>query len=168
MPSMRPVANVAAFGSVRRKNPMTIAEKTELALIPVLGTGVWLAGSSLPDRAGVGTLLLATSGLLLFQSLVRDLWLVARKRRADKSGSRRKERCMCVESTVGATGIIVGLVLLGSGIGRTVGMSPWTWSALALTVMVAGFLVKDLVFELWPVRIRRHKDHMGIIFTWKK
>ncbi len=147
---------------------MTAAERTELALIPILGAGVWLVGPSLPGRAGVGTLLLATSGLLLFQSLIRDLWLVARNRRAEQSGPRRKARCMCVESTVGATGIIVGLVLLGSGIGRAVVMSPWKWSALALVVTVAGFLVKDLVFDLWPVRIRRHKDHMGIIFTWKK
>jgi len=52
---------------------MTKIEKFELALIPVLGAVFWLMTPLLPDRVGVGKLMLWTSALLLLQSLVRDL-----------------------------------------------------------------------------------------------
>ena len=40
---------------------MTIGEKIELALIPVLGIGFWVMAPALPDQVGVGRLLLAAS-----------------------------------------------------------------------------------------------------------
>jgi hypothetical protein len=147
---------------------MTIAEKIELALIPAFGIGVWLIAPGLPDNVGVGQLLLATSAFLLFESLIRDLWLLIRDRRVKKSSPRRKDRCMCIESTVGATGVIVGLVLPGSGMDYPVTMNNWTWSLLVITIMILGFMIKDYVVELGPIRVRRDKDHMNIIFTWKK
>ena len=88
--------------------------------------------SGLPDKLGVGRLLLGASALLLFQSLARDLWLLAREKRASQPSPRRKARCMCVESTVGAMGIVAGAVLLGSGIDRSVGMNNWVWSYAVL------------------------------------
>jgi hypothetical protein len=146
---------------------MTIGEKIELALIPVLGIGVWLMASALPDQVGVGRLFLAASALLLFQSLVRDLWLLARKKRMSQSSPRRAVRCMCIESTVGATGIVVGAILLSSGITRLIVMDDWVWSVLVMLIMGVGFVTKDYVLEWSPWRIRRDKDHMNIVFTWK-
>lgn len=147
---------------------MTLAEKIELALIPTFGIGVWLVAPGLPNTVGAGKLLLATSALLLFESLVRDLSLLIRDRRVEKSSPPRKERCLCVESTVGITGVIAGLVLSGSTIVHSVPMSHWTWSLLVMTIMILGFWIKDYVVEWGPIRIRRDKDHMNMIFTWKK
>ena len=147
---------------------MTKGEKTELALIPVLGIGVWLVAPALPEQMGVGRLLLAASAFLLFQSLVRDLWLLARDKRASQPSPRRAARCMCIESTVGATGIVVGAILLGTGITRSVVMDDWVWSVLVMLVVGIGFLIKDYVLEWSPWRIRRDRDHMNIVFTWKR
>ena len=147
---------------------MTKGEKFELAVIPVLGIGFWLMAPAVPGQVGVGRLLLAASAFLLFQSLVRDLWLLARDKRASQPSPRRAARCMCIESTVGATGIVVGAILLGTGITRSVVMDDWVWSVLVMLVVGIGFLIKDYVLEWSPWRIRRDRDHMNIVFTWKR
>ncbi len=146
---------------------MTVVERIELALIPVMGMGSWFMTPVLPDKLPAGRLLLLASALLLFQSLVRDLWLLSRKRRDDQTLG-RAARCMCIESTVGATGIVFGAILLGAGIGQPVSMTEWSWSVLIVVVLSGGFLMKDYVLEWSPWRIRRDKDHMNIVFTWKK
>jgi hypothetical protein len=146
---------------------MTTGEKVELALIPVFGAGLWLMAPELPDKVGVGNLLLGASAFLLLQSLIRDLWLLAREKRAAQLSPRRKARCMCVESTVGATGVIVGIILLGSGIDRSVVMNDWIWSPLVMVVMGIGFVIKDYVLEWSPLRVRRDREHVNIVFTWK-
>jgi hypothetical protein len=146
---------------------MTTGEKVELALIPVFGAGLWLMAPELPDKVGVGNLLLGASAFLLLQSLIRDLWLLAREKRAAQLSPRRKTRCMCVESTVGATGVIVGIILLGSGIDRSVVMNDWIWSPLVMVVMGIGFVIKDYVLEWSPLRVRRDREHVNIVFTWK-
>jgi hypothetical protein len=146
---------------------MTTGEKLELALIPVAGIAFWLLAPALPDRVGFGRLLLAGSALLLFQSLVRDLWLLARSRRMQEVAPQRAVRCMCIESTVGATGIIAGAIVLGAGITHPVAVSALGWSVSVMLIMSIGFLIKDYVLEWSPWRIRRDRDHMNIVFTWK-
>jgi hypothetical protein len=47
-------------------------------------------------------------------------------------------------------------------------MSRWTWSLLVMTIMIFGFWIKDYVVGLGPIRVRRDKDHMNMIFTWEK
>ena len=146
---------------------MTVVERIELALIPVMGITFWFLTPILPDKLPAGRLLLLASALLLFQSLVRDVWFLSRKGRGEQELG-RAARCMCIESTVGATGIVVGAILLGAGIGQLVSMSDWSWSVLIMLVLSGGFLMKDYVVEWSPWRIRRDKDHMKIVFTWKK
>jgi len=146
---------------------MTLTEKTELALIPVVGAVVWLLAPVLPDKLAVGRLLLIVSALILFQGLVRDIWLLFRDTHAEPA-PRKVARCMCVESTVGVTGIVIGLILLGAGIGQPVLISGWLWSVLIMVVLSTGFLMKDYVVEWSPWRIRQEKNHMNIVFTWKK
>ena len=147
---------------------MDIAEKIELGLIATVAVGLRAAGMLLPNEITLGRLLLGASALLLFQSLVRDLWLLAKARREARSHPPRVARCMCVESTVGITGVAIGLILLTCRIDAPVSMGQWGWCGLAILVLGTGFLIKDYVLELNPLRIRRDKDHVNIIVRWKR
>ena len=146
---------------------MTTAEKLELAALPIGGVLAYLLADWLPTEIGSGRLLLVVSALLLLQSLVRDLWLLSQGRGAPPVGGPRRGRCMCVESTLGLTGVVVGVVLLAAGLELELRMSAWAWSLLVMAVLAAGFGIKDLVLDSRPLRIRRDKDHMNIVFTWK-
>lgn len=46
-------------------------------------------------------------------------------------------------------------------------MDNWVWSVLVMLIMGLGFVIKDYVLEWSPWRIRRDKDHMNIVFTWR-
>ena len=74
---------------------------------------------------------------------------------------------MCVESTIGVTGVVTGLAVLGSALDATLALGPEARGAIAVVVLAIGFAIKDLVFELRPFRIRRDKDHLNIVFRWK-
>ena len=155
------------MATVDRTEPMSILERVELALIPIMGLAIWFLTPVLPDALAVGRLFLYGSALVLFQSLVRDLWLLSRRDGGEPVVG-KAVRCICVESAVGATGVVVGCVLVGVGISRSVAMSDWSWPVLVVMILSAGFLMKDFVFEWNPWRIRRDKDHINIVFTWKK
>jgi hypothetical protein len=143
---------------------MTTAEKIEVTLIPLAGVAILLMGEWLPTAIGIGSLLLASSVLLLFQGLLRDLWLLFKRKRDTQSGKRQEILCMCVESTIGVTGVVAGLVIFGSAINRPVLMSPWIWILLVVAVLTIGFAIKDFIFEWRPFRIRRDKNHLNIVF----
>lgn len=147
---------------------MTLTEKVEIALIALAGVASWFAAGWLPADISVGALLLGASVLLLGQGLVRDLWLLSRRKQGEQRGVRREALCMCMESTVGATGVVAGLVVLGSAIDSTLSTSPLLVSAVAIGVLVLGFAIKDLILDFRPFRIRREKDHLNIVFSWKR
>ena len=147
---------------------MKTAEIIELALIPVAGAFVWWLAGRLPDQISIGSLLLAASVLLLLQGLLRDLWILAQRREHSPSGPRTEALCMCVESTVGVTGVVAGLILVGAAADKTLVMSQGLWATLAMVVLAVGFAIKDFVFEWRPFRIRRDKDHVNLVFSWKK
>ena len=147
---------------------MTTAERIELALIPLVGVAVWLIAARLPAQIGIGSLLLAASVLLLLQGLIRDLWLLFKRRQESQTGLRQEALCMCVESTVGVTGVVAGLIVLGSAADSTLFVGRPLWSILAVAVLIIGFAIKDFVFEWRPFRIRRDKDHVNLIFSWKR
>lgn len=147
---------------------MTSAEKAELTLIPLASLACFLAAPILPGRIALGSLLLVVFVLLLSQGLLRDLWLLAHNRRGAPSGAARTLSCMCVESVVGATGVLAGIVVLGAGIGRPIDIGAAGWALAVFAVTATGFAIKDLVFEWNPWSIRRDKDHLNIIVRWKK
>ncbi len=147
---------------------MTPAEKIEIVLIPLFGTTLWMIAPGLPEKVESGILLLGASALLLLQGLIRDLWLLAKGRRKKQAKPPRRARCMCLESTIGAIGIVTGIVVLLSETNRSVVMNNWTWSFPVMGVMTMGYLIKDYVLKWNPFRILRDKDHMHIIFSWKK
>lgn len=146
----------------------TLAEKIEITLIPLLGIAIWLMAAGLPNHLGIASVLLCASVLLLLQGLLRDIWLLSKGKRQAELALPHQALCMCVESTVGITGVVAGLFFLGGAIDLQLSMKPWIWSALAIAVLVIGFAIKDLVFEWRPFRIRRDKDHVNIVFSWKK
>ena len=74
---------------------------------------------------------------------------------------------MCVESTLGATGVLLGVGLIGLGVSSTITMSQIQWTLGGLAITVIGFLIKDLVFQWSPWKVRREKDHLNIIFSRK-
>lgn len=147
---------------------MTAAEKIELALIPMIGLAGWFIAGWLPADIGIGLLLLGGSVLLLLQGLIRDLWLISRRDQQSQQGAPQEALCMCVESTVGVTGVVAGLVVLGSTIDSTLSASPLLITILATGTLAFGFAVKDLILEFRPFRIRRDKDHLNIVFSWKR
>lgn len=147
---------------------MTTAENIELALIPIFGAGLWLLSTELPNKVGVGKLLLGASVLLLFQGLIRDLWLLSKNKPSESQPPPRKASCLCVESTIGITGVVVGILALSFGIAWSVAMSNGAWSVLVMVIMTIGFAIKDYVIEWNPWRVRREKDHINIVFTWKR
>lgn len=146
---------------------MTNTEEIELALIPLLGLSLWLSAAALPNQISIGPLLLGMAAFLLLQSLIRDLWLLANQR-GKQPDLQRKIRCMCAESTVGITGIIMGIVLLGAGIHFSVPMPNWCWSILVMAIMSIGFVMKDYVIEWNPFRLYKDLDHINILFTWNQ
>ena len=146
---------------------MTFLEKMELGVIPLAGFATILLADFLPDKVGGGRILLTASALLLLQSLVRDLLLLARGRGQSSSVPTRKARCMCMESTIGAGGVLAGMLALGLGVDVAVAVPPWAWSILAVAVLGFGFWIKDYVIGWNPWRIEKDPDHMNIVFTWK-
>ncbi len=146
---------------------MTTLEKIEIALIPIFGIGFWLIAPALPSQLGAGALLLSLSALMLLQSLIRDLFLLANVKRMSQPIKYRAARCMCLESTVGMTGIFIGAGVLGLGVEQLVVIENWEWGALAILIMLAGFTIKDFVIESRPWQIIRDKNHVNILFKWK-
>ncbi|MES1167664.1 MAG: hypothetical protein ABUL61_00705, partial [Oleiharenicola lentus] len=109
----------------------------------------------------------AASLLLLLQGFCRDLWLWRAARRNPSPEPPRHAACMCVESTIGFTGIIAAAGLTAFQFGPSYPVTqPWLMLGVA-AVLVAGFLLKDFVFTWSPWRIYREKDHATLHFRWK-
>ncbi|HTD29321.1 MAG TPA: hypothetical protein VK660_08030 [Xanthomonadaceae bacterium] len=147
---------------------LTAGEKIELALIPMVSLAFSLLAPVLPRQIALGSLLLFGFAMLLTQSLLRDLWLLASIPHEATQEPGTAAQCMCVESAVGATGVLAGIVVLGAGIGHPVVMQGWEWALCILVVGFLGYSIKDFVFEWNPWSVRREKNHRNIIVRWKK
>jgi len=150
---------------------LTVAEWIELLLIVLLVIFVvgWFA--PLYPFISSAQLCLWLSVLLLCQSLIRDSWILLNKRSAKrlaKTTEESKLACMCLESTVGTVGVLIGLVLALSGFQYIIEMNQFGWGLSVSLVLVVGFLIKDWLFGWQPWRLLRGKDHNNIIFQWKK
>ncbi|MGI9334353.1 MAG: hypothetical protein ACR2RL_14485 [Gammaproteobacteria bacterium] len=144
---------------------MTKLEVAEIALIPAVVSGVWACAARLPGQVGVGQLLLGACALLLLQSLVRDLYLLRAARALAATAPPRVAQCMCLESTIGAFGILLGALVTVSGFSHRLEMGPLTWAGLVFVVLAVGFSIKDLVISWRPWRLLREKDHLNLIVS---
>lgn len=151
----------------RKKMIMNTQDRLELSVIVMLVGMVWFGASLFPPELSVGNLILMLSALLLLQSLIRDLSILFKQRKKVNETPVTIARCMCVESAVGATGILLGIALIAFNVFSMIVMSSLRWTLCVLATVIIGFLIKDFVFQWKPWRIRREKDHMNVIFSWK-
>jgi hypothetical protein len=147
---------------------LSFAEKVELGAIPIAtALAGWLA-----PRTGMtlelGEFIAGRALLLLLQGFFRDLWLLREARRKKSFAAAREARCICVESAIGLTGVVAGIGLVGLGLARPVFVGSTGLAAGVAVTMIAGFLLKDFVFEWVPWKIYREKDHAQVIFRWGK
>jgi hypothetical protein len=140
-------------------------EKIELGLIPVVVIAVGLAGRWLPAELGTGPLLVIACLMWLVQGGLRDLWLL-HVLKSQPVAAPRRIACLCLESSVGLTGIVVGVGLALAGIGGQVALNPGRWMLLAAVILTVGFFARDLVISWRPLGVRRDPDHHSIVFTW--
>lgn len=147
---------------------LTPPEKFELsAIVAVTASVGWLAPSS-GVRLELGELVAGAALLILLQGLFRDLWLLREARRKASTTPPRAAACMCVESALGLTGIVAGIGLVGFGLAWPFELSATCLTSAVGSVMLAGFLLKDFVFQWSPWKIYREKDHAQVIFRWGK
>ena len=147
---------------------MSIVEKAELMLIGFVVVLIGFIHATLPSSMPISYLVLYGSALLLLQSLLRDLWYLFQSRHKKSIESKVTIQGMCLESTIGGFGIVLAVILSLTGLTIKVMMLGWLWLVLVAGVLVLGFLIKDLVIEWSPCRIRRDKNHMNIVFSWRK
>jgi hypothetical protein len=140
-------------------------EKVELGLIPVVVAIIGLAGRSLPAQLGSGSLLVIACLAWLVQGGLRDLWLLYLVK-SQPAATPRRLACMCLESSVGLTGLVIGVVLAVGNVGGRHTLNANRWMLLAAVVLTVGFLAKDLVISWRPLGVRRDPDHHSIVFTW--
>ena len=143
-------------------------ERVEMTLVLLFRIIICFAAHLLPKQLDTANIIFFVSALMLFQSLIRDLFILARSKKIALAIPFKKARCMCLESTVGISGILIGVGFIFSGFNQTILLSTWQWWAISMAVMISSFLLKDFVIESNPWRIIRDKDHMNILFTWQK
>lgn len=147
---------------------MNRAEKIELGLIAAATGSVALAARLLPDELEAGELLALAALALLGQGLVRDLWLLAKQRKAARTARAEEIRCMCLESTVGLGGVLAGVLLTALAVSFRVKTADWAWPLSGGLIWGAGFAIKDTVIQWSPWKLRKIKDHGSILVRWRQ
>ena len=74
---------------------------------------------------------------------------------------------MCVESALGLTGILAAAGLTVFSFGPDIVITPLGRTVGTAAVLVAGFLLKDFVFQWSPWKLYRAKNHATLHFRWK-
>ncbi len=143
---------------------MKSRQKVEIGLIPVAVIMVGLASRRLPVQVGVGALLVIACLIWLVEGGLRDLWLLYLLK--SQPAAPRRLACMCLESSVGLTGVVVGVILALCNVGGQIAFNPARWMLLTATVLALGFVAKDFVISWRPLGVRRDPDHHSIVFTW--
>ena len=121
-----------------------------------------------PSAVPLWQIVLCLAGLLLAQSLVRDVVILLRQRSAKSGGSPKEVQCFCLESTIGTTGIVAAAVLVGLPSSRLIAFSAWQFSLAIAGTLALGFFIKDLVISWNPFGLRREKNHLNLIVRWKR
>lgn len=144
------------------------AARVELALCLALPMGVFLAGAWLPGAVSIASLTILCACVLLAQGLVRDVWILTRARdEASGDGEQKVSASICVESATGSAGVAVGIVLVALQMETAITMSNLAWGGTLFTVLLFGFLMRDVVIRLRPLGFAREPDHVNVVFGWR-
>ena len=147
---------------------MSKLEWFEIATIVALTATTWFCTTLFPLNISIAHLVLFLSALLLLQSLIRDILILITQRKVLHSMPPRVVQCMCFESAIGMTGVLLGIGILGLGTSSTIEMGQIQWTLSFALITTTSFLIKDLVFQWNPWRIYKEKNHLNIVFSWKK
>jgi len=142
---------------------MTRAEWVEVGLIVSISAATVALPMELLSDLTLGEMVLYLSALLLAQGLVRDLSMLLRNRAAAHGGVFQESQCLCLESAIGVTGVVVGAALFVSPSARPIALSGWHVSIAVASTLTIGFLIKDLVVTWNPLGIRREKNPLSVI-----
>jgi hypothetical protein len=145
---------------------MTTPEKVELTFIPLAVAAVGLSARFLPAQLNTGLVIVIGCLGWLVQGGIRDVWFLYRLKTRPSAAPRRKIACMCLESSAGFTGLLLGIALAVFGLGGHVGLSPLRWMLLATGVLALGFAAKDYIVTWHPLGLRREPEHHSFVFTW--
>ena len=146
---------------------MTREEWIEVLVIGAVASMSWLAWPYFTSPIPLWKIVLGLSALLLAQSLARDIAIIVRSQRPASEEPRKEASCFCLESTVGATGIVAGAMLAGLASSTQFAISHAAFSLAVAGTMALGFILKDWVISWRPFGMRREKDHLNLIVRWK-
>jgi len=149
---------------------MTKREQYEIFLIILFVSIVSIFSFYLPDQIRLGRIVLYCAILLLFQGLLRDLFIYFFELKKINQTQQPKitAQCLCLESGIGVLGVVIGLLLFFIANDRVVTIIQWQWIGLPLSILIAGYLMKDWVFYWQSLQFKREPDHANINFTFKK
>ena len=119
---------------------------------------------SVPDW---GTFILYTAGIIFAQSLVRDILILLNKKQSVNMGRRESKLCLCAESTLGLTVLVLGLFLSKIGSSQPVFLDSVRWCSWITFWMLLSYSIKDYVIHTSPLRIKKDPEHMNILLRWK-
>lgn len=137
-------------------------------MIAVLALASTLAWPYLPAEITVSRWILGCAVLLLAQSLLRDISILLRGRGVKQGIAARSANCMCLESTIGAVGVVVGLGAAGLANFGTASFGRVGFSLSVVGTLAFGLTIKDWVISWYPWGFRREKDHLNLIVRWKR
>ncbi len=141
---------------------MSVLEKAELIVIGALSIAVYFfAPKVIVLSIGAGVIWLAV--LIFIQGLTRDLAIMVNLVKSEKPV---EKQCICLESVVGLSSLLIGFILLFSNYSVVLVLNKVIQVAIVFSVCIAGFLIKDLVLTWRPIGIRREKNHMNVIVKW--
>ena len=111
----------------------------------------------MPEALPAGSVALVCAVVLLGQGLARDLWLKLVVRIPDTCAVGAQ---ICAESAVGISAIVAGALLLASGVGGIVTLSPWRWAGLLGATLLFGYAIRDVVFDFRRMRFGTHSKRI--------
>lgn len=144
--------------------PQETIEKVELCIIVATIIAITFSHAFLPNKYSVGGLAVCLALTLLVQGLLRDIYLLYKIKKHPENKPKVALRCMCLESTIGLPVVILGVftaILLPNW---QIHISHMYSVMLYSTVLICGYLIKDIIITWRPLGLRREKNHSHIQF----
>lgn len=143
---------------------MKKSDKRELLWIAGAAVDLFVLNPLLPQRMEMGYVLVSLTLLFLIQSLIRDLRILFRQERPNAEAE--AGRFTCLESVVGFAPLIAAVVLIAAGSRDRVELPGLFWPLAGTAVMLSCFMIRDYVIGLKTLRVRKHPDHVNMVFRW--